>query len=320
MIPWKEIVEYLEQGALSPGKDILDWMNESTENKKIFDEIVDIWKLTGELPTHFSPDESLAWETISSRVNKHPHRELIHWLSRVAAVFIAVALGFALHTAIDYLKPVSTVEVVSPMGQKSRVILPDGSIVTLNGGTSLKYPSRLKKSVVDMELSGEAYFEVKSNSSRDFIVNAATLSIKVTGTEFNIKSYSDDSDIEVALKEGSIVLINGEKNVAMLKPNEAASFDRLNGRLDIEIKDIDVISAWKNDELVFDNTPFSEVAKYLERYYGVNIELDPILGNSHNFTFKIKTESMREVLRLINYLTPISYTVDGKNVVINKQN
>ena len=304
MVPWKKIAGYLKKRVLSPDQDVLDWIDESPENRKLFDEISDIWELTRDLPTPFAPVKSKAWETISSKINKNRGGDL----------------GFALHAVFGYLKPVNMVEVVAPMGQKSCIILPDGSNVTLNGGTSLKYPDRFRNKEVNMELSGEAFFEVTNNSSREFIVNASALLINVTGTEFNVKSYIDDSEIEIALKEGSIELIKGQKNMATLKPNEAASYDRLNGDLNIEIKDIDIITAWKNDELVFDNTPFSEVAKYLERYYGVNVELDPALGNSHNFTFKIKTESLREILRLINHLTPINYTIDGKNLEIKAKN
>ncbi|KPL26619.1 MAG: hypothetical protein AMS23_01110 [Bacteroides sp. SM1_62] len=317
MVPWKRITEYLEDGALSPGQEILDWINESPENHKLFEEIIDIWRLTGEIPVPFTPDKSQAWEKLSSSIYKTPYRKLLRWSYRVAAILLAIALGFALHTLIGFLKPVQTVEVISPMGQKSCVVLPDGSKVTLNGGTNLKYPARFENRELNMELSGEAFFEVAGNSSREFIVNLSVMSINVTGTEFNVKSYIDDSEIEVALKEGSITLLRGQKNMATLKPNEAASYNRINGTLDIQIKDIDIITAWKNDELVFDNTPFSEVAKYLERYYGVNVKLDPALGNAHNFTFKVKTESLREILKLLNLITPINYTIEGKNVAIN---
>ena len=316
MVPWNKIAEFLREGAFPPGKEILEWIEESPENKRLFNEIIEIWLLTGVIPAPFSPDKAKAWKKISLSIDQRQNQRLFKRLYKVAVILAAIAIGFLFHAWVGSIKPEQTVEVLSPMGQKSCVILPDGSKVTLNGGTSLKYPARFESREVKMELSGEAFFEITGNGSREFIVNTTALSINVTGTEFNVKSYRDDSEIEIALEEGSIMLLCGQKKVVTLKPNQAASYSKLNGKIGIQNADMDVITAWKKDELVFDNTPFYEVAKYLERYYGVNVNLDSALGNSHNFTFKLKTESLRETLRLLSLMSPISYTINGKKVEI----
>ena len=141
----------------------------------------------------------------------------------------------------------------------------------------------------------------------------------MTGTEFNIKSFAEDSIVEVALKEGSIELLEGKNTISNLKPSNIARLNKFSGKLDIQKTDLDILTAWKMDELVFDNTPFFEIIKYLERYYGVDIEIDPELEYRHNLTFKIKTETLRETLRLLSLLTPVDYEVCGKNVKIRQR-
>jgi ferric-dicitrate binding protein FerR (iron transport regulator) len=83
---------------------------------------------------------------------------------------------------------------------------------------------------------------------------------------------------------------------------------------------VDVVTAWKNNELIFDGTPFEEVIRYLERWYGVNITIEEKMKNKHNYTFRVKTESFRELMNLLKEITPLEYKIDGKNVTIRYAN
>ncbi len=311
---WSNIIRYLEKGGEMPG-DLQEWLAENPENRELFELVKLQWKM-GELPPSFSPDKAKAWEKISSKLKRSPSRPLVKWSLRVAASLIAIALGFAISVIVTHTKPVTYSEIITQRGNKSCVMLPDGSEVTLNSETRIKYPSRLQGNKMTIELSGEAFFIVKHDPERKFIVNTPSISVYVHGTSFNVKSYKDEDETEIALLEGSLSLFKENKNIVTLKENQVAFLDKNDKKIYVQKKNLGVITSWRNDELIFENTPFSEVVKYLERYYGVDIELDPELGNAHNFTFKLKVESLRESLKLINQITPIEYSINGKEVTI----
>lgn len=316
---WKEIRKHFEHGENARDGELQEWLSESDENKELFN-LYQSLREDDNIISDFSPDKSEGWNRITARIGRDQGRVLKLWILRISAAVIVFALGYALHLVIESTKPINFTEVVAPLGQRCNVLLPDGSKATLNGGTRLKYPNRFNGKLVELQLSGEAFFEVSKNSHRDFVVNTSPLSIKVHGTAFNIKSYNNDEIIEVALEEGSISLYTGDKYVTSLSPNQAASYVRADGKMYIKNENMDVLTAWKNNELVFDNSPFGEVVKYLVRYYGVEIELDPELEEKHYFTFKLKTESMRETLMLLSQIAPIDYTINGKDVKISLSN
>lgn len=315
---WKEIRNHFENGGnLEDGK-LQEWLSESDRNKDLFNLYQSLWEDDNTIPD-FSPDKSEAWNRISARIGRGLGKGIKLWILRISAAVIVFTLGYALHLVIESTKPLTFTEVMAPIGQKCSILLPDGSKATLNGGTHLKYPDRFTRKLVELQLTGEAFFEVSKNSNRSFVVNTSPLSIQVHGTSFNVKSYDNDENIEVSLKEGSISLYSDEKFITILSPNQTASYCRSDGKLYIRKEDIDIITAWKNNELVFDNTPFGEVAKYLARFYGVDIEMAPELAEKHFFTFKLKTESMREALMLLSQIAKFTYTIDGKDVRISPQ-
>ncbi len=305
----------MRAGKRIPDGELKEWLSENSKNMELFNHYQSLIENKGLIPD-FMLDRSEAWNKISTRIGKEHGKVLRLRVSRIAAALIVFALGYTLHLVIGSYQPEYFTEVVSPIGQKCSVLLPDGSKATLNGGTSLQYPNRFTGKQVELKLSGEAFFEVSENSHRNFVVNASPISIKVHGTAFNIKSYDNDDNIEIALQEGSISLYAGDKFVTLLSPNHVASYFKADGKIYIKNENIDVITAWKNNELVFDNTPFAEVVKYLVRFYGAEIELDPELEEKHNFTFKLKTESMRETLMLLSEIAHFDYTINGKDVKI----
>lgn len=316
---WKELRKHVEYGGKVGVGELQEWLSESDRNMELYKLYQSLKEDNNTIPD-FSPDKSEAWNRISARIGRNPGRVLKLWVLRVSAAVIVFALGYALHLVVESTKPVNLTEVVAPLGQKCNILLPDGSKATLNGGTHLKYPDRFNGKLVELQLTGEAFFEVSKNSRRSFVVNASPLSIKVHGTSFNIKSYDNDENIEVALQEGSISIYTGEKYVTSLSPCQMASYIRSDGKLYIKRENIDVITAWKNNELIFDNTPFGEVVKYLARFYGVEIEMAPELAEKHYFTFKLKTESMRETLMLLSQIAKFEYTINGKDIRISPCN
>lgn len=159
-------------------------------------------------------------------------------------------------------------ELITPNAGKYSMALPDGSVVWLNAGSTLRFPNRFTGNERVVELDGEGYFEVAKDAAHPFIVRAnANSEVRVLGTVFNVKGYGNDR-IRTTLLEGS-VRISGSGQTAELKPGEMADVGRLGIRTGKG--DIAAATAWKNDKFIFHNMPIEEMMQELSRWYDVKI-------------------------------------------------
>lgn len=276
---------------------------------------------------------------------------LIRRMLQYAAVFLAAFL------MSWFLKPSSprqmadtTIEKVNyfrikvPYGSKSTIELPDSTKVILNSGSTLEYPDHFGASDRTVFLNGEAYFDVKRNKQKPFFVKTSEASIKVLGTQFNVKSYSGEDHMETTLVSGSIEILPNEtaynsKRQAyrriLLKPNEKAVFmhndisivkqgiDKVPERIltasvlfqDTEITQTDI--AWKNDILILNNEPFGEIVSKLERWYNVQITLNDAALSKIRFSARFKGESIVDVLHALSLTQPFEYEVNKNLITIN---
>ena len=229
---------------------------------------------------------------------------------RIAAVLLIPILiaSFWFFNQPEEQVQVATSTLVSPMGGRIQFTLPDGSTGWLNNGSSLSYKTNFRDREVD--LIGEAYFDVTHRNRENFTVNTADISVEVLGTKFNVSAYSDDIETSVVLNEGSVKLRNDKGTISeVLKPNE--KFD-LNKKLHqgsvLQVNSADFI-AWKDGYLKFRGEPLSAVLKKMERWYNIEVELndDQLLGYKYRGTFQ--NERLEEVLRLISLTSPLKYQI-----------
>ncbi len=323
IIPWNIVVKSFK-GEANPEElgELNAWLDEDDTNIEVFYEIFQVYRLTFSIPSYFEPDKKRAWESINKQIDEDKAARFVSRFKYVAAILIIVLLSSAFFwfytTYVDQLTQQYT-EIVAPPGQKTMVVLPDGSIVWLNSGSILKYNGAFN--VKDREVflaDGEAFFEVAKNKSKRFRVKTDYLSVSVYGTAFNVKNYNDDNLQEITVSEGKVAVADNKKELRLLTPCEQAVLDKRTNQLSFTRGDPDAVSSWKNSELQFDNTPLSEVVKYLERWYGVNIHIEPSsVMEKHHYTFTIKTESLTEMLEKMKVITPIAYEINGKEVKIS---
>ncbi|MGV8096121.1 MAG: FecR family protein [Mangrovibacterium sp.] len=314
-----KIIRHIASKGKEYAVEINEWLNESDENKKIYLDIRNLWQLTGKFPARFSPNRQEAWQKVRRQIHV-PKRQYILYrrIAQIAAALIIILLSVWFGTELDrWERPVYS-EVISPAGQKTRVILPDRSVVLLNGGSQIRYSNNFNGHDRTVELQGEGYFDVQKDHSRQFIVHTDQLNIKVFGTSFNVKAYKDDQIIEVGLKSGQIGIDRENKEITRIQPGQVATFNKDESKLAVGEMNIDLISAWTNDELIFEERSMEEIMESMERWYGVEITVAPELLDGDRFTFRVKTESLRELLELINVLRPIKYKIEGKQVTIIK--
>jgi ferric-dicitrate binding protein FerR (iron transport regulator) len=237
---------------------------------------------------------------------------------RVAAILLLPLLIYSVYSIVGGLNGrqdvMQWVEIVSPYGARTHFNLPDGTKVSLNSGTKLKYNSDFNRER-KLKVEGEAYFDVYHDKSSPFVVLTDVLSVKVLGTKFSIASFPDESSIEVVLEEGKVQLAGiGNSFLEILKPDERFIYDKLNQKRNIENVDARHLTSWKDDILMFRAQPLSEVLKELGRWYNVKFEiLDPeVTAFRYRATFR--NEPLEEILRLISQTAPIEYEIkDRKN-------
>lgn len=211
----------------------------------------------------------------------------------------------------------------TPKGVKARLILPDSSQVWLNSDTWISYPDTFATTVRSVTISGEAYFSVAKNPDRPMVVKTTKgFSVRVTGTEFNIKAYENDNSAQTTLYSGEIYLYreNDNKFVSTkVEPNQTVIINTEGSRINLtavmkESPRDD--SAWKEGKIIFESTPMSEVIKTLERWHGVDFIVKNREVLNYRITATFNSESIVQIMDLIRMTTPLSYNIDNRKVVI----
>ena len=207
-------------------------------------------------------------------------------------------------------------EISIPYGAKTKFNLPDGSLVWLNSGSKLSFPSKYKGKRT-VQLDGEAYFDVVK-SSHPFIVSTTYGKIQVLGTAFNVKAYPDD-EFQTTLIRGAVKINSTNNNSVVLSPGQQAQLLK-DSRLVVKKVNTEFFTSWKEGKLIFYREPFAKMARRMERWYNVNIEIDNEGMKDLWFTGTIEMETISEVMELISKTMNVnySYSQDTRTLKIGK--
>lgn len=305
---------------------IREWCNESPENKQKFIRLKKAWivsnKKNDETITLSAPR---VWmnilNDISEKVPKtYTRRTLIYYMaiSAVAALIVAFSFTALINGSMFDNTPQYT-SFHMPKGEKGEIFLPDGTKVWLNADTRLTLGNDFNARNRTIKLEGEAFFDVAKSDKYNFTVQTSSVDVKVYGTTFNVSAYPDSENIDVTLQKGSVGIYkkDSDEELAVLSPNQHISVNKSTHHSEIDSLDDDTDIAWTFEELIFDYTPLKEMLAKMENWYGVNISiLSPPTQEDLKYRFKIKSESLREILELVNKITPVEYEIDGKEVYI----
>jgi len=266
---------------------------------------------------------------IDSAPNKMPRNEFIIFSLKVAAVFIAMFLVSLLVIDIQPQtdeRPISKRENyfqrVTQNGQKASFYLPDGSYVTLNAGSSLYYYVCNECHTRELILEGEAFFDVKRDTERPFIVKTNNLSARVLGTSFNVKAYPEEGKTEVALVTGKISVSGENSAPTILAPNEMATYQHSDRGTSVSNFDTEKITGWKDRLLVFEDVSFEELTATLSRWYGVEFIISDSARSVRRFMHrkdykgKYNNKSLETVLEAIGFSYDFEYKITDKKVLI----
>ncbi|MEQ8471371.1 MAG: DUF4974 domain-containing protein [Marinoscillum sp.] len=254
-----------------------------------------------------------------SRKSKPEVAEGMKWWKIAAAVALLIVSSFLLYTGgVFTSSPTDFTEIVksNPAGQKSKVYLPDGTIVNLNSESSITYTDEFAEGR-KVYLKGEAFFDVTEDPSKPFTVYSGKLATTALGTSFNIKSYNK-RQTEVVLVTGKVKVEKADsKELVYLVPGERASIDENQTTILKDQTDLKSITYWKEGVLHFDRSEIDHVVETLERWYGVEIETTGSLPDVKcSGTFQ-KNEYLTNVLEILSHSVGFEYTLNGKNLKLD---
>lgn len=239
---------------------------------------------------------------------------------RIAAIMLIAIIIYGSYNyfkngKLDTINSENYVDISTTSGSTVKVNLPDGSVAWLNNKSTLRYPRKFGNKYRELSLSGEAYFNVKSDKKHPFILNVPGIRAQVTGTKFNMMAYPDDPDIEVTLVEGKLNLFSNSPHntldqVVSLTPGDHVVIDHNSKRISkTTVEHTDLYTSWKDGILIFKNDPLAVIVKKLERRYNINIEFSDKKLSEYRFTATFTNETLPEVLNLLTVAAPMHYSI-----------
>jgi ferric-dicitrate binding protein FerR (iron transport regulator) len=342
-------------------KVIENWLNASDENRKEFDAYKATWEKTNQPAEIFlSPDLETELEKYLTQISKQESKQsggklrILNFFAgsvrRVAAI-ILISFGLGSLSGYLFLSPKQNVrlsvltqhQVISPKGSKSITILPDGTKVWLNAGTTLKYSNNYGIESRDVELTGEAYFKVVTNHQKPFTVITSEFKIKAWGTAFNVKAYPDEKLISTTLEEGKVQIIGKDVNITM-KPNQVINFERrefnpatrtvspktdnqeqrFEPKIGIQPRietlnnvNTQLFTSWKDDKWILESRGLSDIAVLLERKFNIKVNLQS--GELYKYKFRgtFTNETLEQILNVFRFMAPITYKIEKGVVTID---
>ncbi len=305
------------------------WLGEKEENKVIYEKIKAYWD-----GSHFevtSPDTEAAYArlratsdkgnreySITNFNNKPKKGKTWYKVAAVLTFFLSLTYAFYfLSKSKGLVQEVaqSTMQVKeNPKGQKLTTYLPDGSKVILNSQSKISYSSPFTGGQRLIELEGEAFFEVKKDPEKPFVVVSHNVTTVALGTSFNVNS-KDPESVEVMLVTGKVRVSKSDSDYVILEPGHSAVS---NSGKEIAVKKFDYLDkvGWKDGALVFKNNSMTEILGKLEDWYGVDIKVSGDLDNGFHYTGTYKNETLEEVLYGISFVHDFDFTIEENTLQI----
>ena len=384
MVSKELVIKYLTGESTETERFLVNqWINKEAENKRYFEEIEFLWKASGIIRQVDEDVKRNDWDLLLGRIEKKSEydlikskerqpeshkiplkksREIANKFLRVAAIFV---LAFSFSWAAFYFlnkRPsgdsLAYNQIITAKGQKSQIILSDGTKVWLNSETILKYPTAFNEDQREVYLEGEAFFEVQKKENKvPFLVKTNDIDIEVLGTRFNVMAYSDEETVETTVVEGLICVVRKglkpslDQNV-LLKTNQKATLIKKGSRVilsEVELYkptlvkstqtspsispiekeqilvsskvDVELHTAWKDDLLVFQSETLENITYKLERWYDVKIHIEDEGLKHYRYTGKFEhKESLSQVLEILSLTTPMSYMFERNDIYIKSGN
>lgn len=275
-----------------------------------------------------------------------PKRSIMRRLAWVSVAAASVVFAWLIYKEnlihFQSNKQIAQNTITTKRGSKSKVQLPDGTHVWLNADSKITYNEEFQGRIREVHLTGEAYFDVARDVDRPFVIHTNVIDIRVLGTAFNVRSYADEKNTETSLVRGSVevTIRNHPEKKFTLKPNDKLIINNEQARVQTEEETNEKTTSqqivltwgkinypsrqdtvatealWTRNKLAFDKETFEEIAKKLERWYDITVDIKDETIRNTEFSMIIEDESLQQVMEALRVAGKFRYNIDKKTVVV----
>jgi transmembrane sensor len=203
----------------------------------------------------------------------------------------------------------------TPPAAQFQVVLPDGSRVWLNNASSLRYPTAFAGKNREVELTGEAYFEIAKDAARPFALKVNEMSVDVLGTSFNVMAYGNENAVQTTLLSGGVKVSQGDKH-SILKPGEQAQVNASGLKVTDEVN-VDAVIAWKNGYFNFDKADIPAIMRQIGRWYDVEVSFEgamPVRSFGGKMNRNLHLSEVVEILKT----SEINCRIEGRKLIVSR--
>ena len=308
--------------------ELKKWLADPSSQIEVAKWLMDHWDSSPEI------NSDLLIESVFSQIEQyekiHSHQSGMTWsgfvniYQKIAAVILIPMVGLGILYLLNQRTPsdIQYTETIAPRGQKSQIVLSDGTKVWLNSDTKIRYPGQFDKNQRDVYLDGEAFFEVTKNKYQPFLVHTLGPDVKVLGTKFNVKAYADENQVETSLFEGRVDLLQTNKDsdqpfVQELNPGQTFIYSGINHQLTSGLFPRDEIDGWKKNQLIFKDDTFVKLVKKIERWYNVEVIYDEKKFDNRRLTVELfEGERLEKLMNILSLALSVNYQYEKGKIIL----
>jgi transmembrane sensor len=293
------MVKHLQQSISDTEQAELDKALIADSNLKVeFDKLSAAWQATENYGGHITPNVNAAWNKVQQKIKKPGAPKVIPLYKRTwasaAALALLLGIGFVIY---QQLAPPVWKDVLTKSEAKE-ILLPDGSKIWLNHNSTLSYPEKFARHR-QINLSGEAFFEVAKDAAHPFTITAHGTTTQVLGTSFNVRAYNADREIEVSVATGKVWFsAQQDSEKLVLLPGDRGRYDIAEHGVE-KLKTEDNYLAWKTGELVFNHSMAPQVLNDLQRYYSIQLNIKDTSVTSLSFSGRLNRQPLNSALEIL---------------------
>jgi ferric-dicitrate binding protein FerR (iron transport regulator) len=316
------IAKYLSNELNNEEKDVFaQWMSASEENRKELENAKKIWQNSNvQAADVFNTDHG--WNKMKHRIHGNPQilqpekKTISMWMKVAASLILLIGVAFAIQK-MAYTKSYTKV-IAENQKMINPLVLPDGSKVFLNAGSSLKYPKSFDSKTRLVELTGEAFFEVTHNQNCPFVIQTIKARIKVLGTSFNVSAYAETDSVQVVVETGTVELSSKTDNdlIRLTRGNTGVYYTKSNKLSKSEKSDANAIS-WKTNVIVFHDADLTYVTKTLKKVFSQQITIDSENLKKCRLNADFKNQDLEHILEAIKTTLNLDVTKTNNGYIIN---
>ncbi|WP_129714710.1 FecR domain-containing protein [Pedobacter sp. SYP-B3415] len=308
---------FLGEATAEESARIDAWLAESENNRREFKQLETVWEYTGKLKGKSPVTEDEAWARFVNKRDKPGHIQaepvkitrFTPWLRIAAAIVILVAGTWSVWR---FVSPAGKITEIEAGAVVKNVELPDGSLITMNAGSSIRYAGDFARNR-NIELRGEAFFDVKHQAESAFSVTSGNVIVRVLGTAFNIRQGADQTEVVVA--RGLVQVSRGNEAVKLARQERIVVTENKRS-LDVE-ENHDLLYRFYADKMIVaDNTPLPELVQALNSAFDAGIKIDNARLKAMRLTVTFKNENLDGVLRILQMTEP-TLVIDRRDGVIH---